>query len=94
MEDMMTGEREILFPGSEEYKTFVEDVATDVINTLNDNEKSYMKEHTDPIEYHFTLGMDIRNNYIHSNEKYCFMMPDDVSDDIIKCIIGKLLERI
>lgn len=92
MEDIMIDEKKMLFQGDEEYKTFVEETATEVLKVLSSDDKAYMKEHTDPFEYHFSLGLAIRNSYIHGNEKYSFLMPDDVSGDIIKAIIDKLSE--
>lgn len=86
-------EKVMLFPGSEEFKAFAEGIAQDVIATLSEEDKLYMKNHPDPFEYHFSLGLGIRNTYIYGNEKYDFLMPDDVSGDIIKIIIEKLTEE-
>ena len=71
--------------------TKIEKVAKQVIETLSDEDKKYICEHPNPITYHFTLGMYIRNKYIYNNSEFdLFPMPDDISNMIIEKIIVEL----
>ncbi len=74
-------------------KSFIEDVANKCIKKLSDEDKKYMREHTDSSEYHFSYGLYIRNHYIHNKnlfEKGIRAMPDELSDHIVARIIEKL----
>lgn len=70
----------------------LERIANEVIADLSEEDKEYMVLNPDPIMYHFTLGMYIRNQYIYEKEEFANFIgqPDDVSNDIIELVIEKL----
>ena len=71
--------------------TKIEKVAKQVIETLSDEDKKYICEHPNPITYHFTLGLYIRNKYIYDNSEFeGYPMADDISNMIIEKIILEL----
>ena len=70
---------------------FIRDVALDCLDNMSEKDKTYMKANPDPIEYHFSLGMDIRNKYIYGKDLLFFVgHPDDLSGDIVEEIIRRL----
>ncbi|WP_343186990.1 DUF6794 domain-containing protein [Anoxynatronum sibiricum] len=76
-------------------KVFIEHIAQDCLSQLNDDDKKHMKENPDPFQYHFGLGMFIRNNYIYGNNsiKFEFESPDDLSSEIIDRMLEILSEE-
>ena len=74
-------------------KEFVKQVAVEIYkDMLSAKDKKYLCEHDDPFEYHFSLGMAIRNSRVYpylashqftDGEKH----PDDISDAVIKKLI-------
>ncbi len=64
---------------------FIEYTAHDCLSQLSDEEKEHMKEIPDPLQYHFSLGMFMRNNYIYGNSSIHFEVdsPDDLSGEIV-----------
>ena len=73
-------------------KEFIKSVAKDVISGLKESDKEYMRNNPEPIMYHFTLGLYIRNKYIHGKELpfMSYGFPDDLSGDIVEEIIKRL----
>lgn len=70
---------------------FVEYVAQDVLLQLSDEDKDFLLEHPDPIDYHFGLGLYIRNNYIHGKKLGFFVFrPDSLSTTIVGRVIEML----
>ena len=75
-------------------KEFIESVAKDVIMGLKEEDKEYMRNNPDPSMYHFTLGMYIRNKYIHGKKlPFMVLQADDLSGEIIRLIIKKLTSK-
>lgn len=73
-------------------KKFIKSVAKDVIKGLSEKDKEYMKENPDSYHYHFSLGLYIRNKYIHGKKLPIAFWgdPDDLSGDILDEIIKRL----
>ena len=70
-------------------------IVDEVYRSLSEEDKDYMRKHPDPVDYHFSLGLDIRNNYIYQNPKIpdvakSGMVADTVSVWVIKMIIDRL----
>lgn len=76
----------------EEERKFIEKVSSEVINDLKPDDRKYLLENPDG-DYHFNLGLYIRNIYIHG-KKFPFLViePDYLSDLIIHRIIERLRE--
>lgn len=73
---------------------FVRDVALDCIDNMSLKDKESIIDDPCPIDYHFGYAMYIRNNYIHDRElpDWGFLVrPDDLSSEIMKCIISLLI---
>ncbi len=72
----------------------VDKVANQIIGELSQESKEYMIKNPRPVEYHFSLGLYIRNNYIYNSKEFgnCYRV-DDISSEIIKRIIDKLTEE-
>lgn len=74
-----------------EEKLFVEKVAKKVINGLSSEDKEYMIANPNPYEYHFSLGMMIRNKYIYGKElNFPVLMADNLSHEVIEKILSIL----
>lgn len=72
-------------------KEFIKSVARDVIKGLSEKDIEYIKANPDPLQYHFSLGMYIRNKYIYGKELMFFIgHPDDLSGEIVEEIIKRL----
>lgn len=73
---------------------FIEHTANDCLSKLSEDDKEHMKENPDPLQYHFGLGLFIRNNYIHGNSSIRFEVdsPDDLSSEIVDRMMVMLLE--
>ncbi|MBQ8994314.1 MAG: hypothetical protein IJ091_00700 [Oscillospiraceae bacterium] len=73
---------------------FIEKVSSEVIPTISDEDQQYMIKHPDPSEYHFGLGMDIRNQYIYDqNLDFFYGMADALSRKIVIRIIEKFMNK-
>ena len=74
---------------------FVNATAEKVYKGLSEDDKDYIREHPDPVEYHFGLGLYIRNTYIHGNKKLDFpFMADDLSGKIIVRVIELVKQEV
>ena len=72
---------------------FIDAVAHDCVKKLKKKDREYLIANPDPIDYHFSYGMYIRNNYIHGWDfsKTDFdPEPDELSGSIL-CRIFSLL---
>lgn len=73
------------------YEDFVDNTAKEIMDGLDAEEKKYMIANPNPVNYHFSLGLWIRNNYIHGKKLGIpIVEPDDASHDIIQRIIDFL----
>ena len=70
-------------------KSFVDSVAQEVLAGLSEEDKEFIRNNPDPIGYHFSLGLYIRNKYIYEGYPDC-ESPDDLSGEIIERIIALL----
>ena len=73
---------------------FINEVADDCVRNLSEKEKEHLIANPRAIDYHFSYGMYIRNNYIHSrdfSEVSFWVEPDDLSYEIIRMILSRLL---
>ena len=69
-------------------ENFIKSVARDCIKGLSKKEINYIKTNPNPIEYHFTLGIDIRNKYIYEADlPFPVWDADYLSGDIVEEII-------
>lgn len=74
---------------------FIERIAVDCMKHLSEEDREYLREHTDPAEYHFGYGTYIRNHYNLWEcrlRKMGYMRADDLSWAIIERIISMVLE--
>ena len=83
--------------GNQKTLAFINSVAIEVVESLNDEEKEYIRNNPDPYLYHFSLGLSIRNQYIHNKDlseklDHPFFMADDLSGEIVQRVIAILLE--
>ena len=77
-----------------EKEIFINETAEKVFAWLSPEDMKYMAEHPDPIKYHFSLGMAIRNEFIHGKDLgWWAMFPDDLSVEIVKKVIELCKER-
>ncbi len=74
---------------------FISYAAHDCLSQLSEDNKEHMKENPDPLQWHFGLGMFIRNNYIHGNGSIHFEadLPDDLSGEIVDRMLVILSEQ-
>lgn len=73
---------------------FINEVADDCVRNLSEKEKEYLIANPRVIDYHFSYGMYIRNHYIHNrdfSEVSFWVEPDDLSYEIIRMILSRLL---
>lgn len=75
----------------EKYNQYVKDIAIQVIEELSDKQKKELLKDTNYTNYHFGLGMYIRNNYIYGKVDMK-VEADCMSSDIFYMIL-KLLEE-
>ena len=82
---------------AESLEEFIELVAKDCIEEMEDEDKSIILENPDPLYHHFGLGMYIRNRYLWQRDSskdrdYTIRMyrPDDMSMMITERIIQEL----
>lgn len=76
-----------------EYREFVSRVAKEVYNELSEEEKTYIFEHPSSLQYHFTLGLRIRNQYIHGKELgFRCWDPDDLSGEVLTRIASLIID--
>ena len=69
-----------------------DEIVEECLGNLSYEDTLYIKDHPDPIEYHHSFGMYIRNHYIYSS--LCDEHPmdaDGYSQEIIKAIFSHLL---
>ena len=73
---------------------FVTKVAEECITNMSEEEKHYMRLHPCSLDYHFSYGVYIRNQYIYnkdfSNTNF-ISDPDYLSMKILNMIIAKLI---
>ncbi len=73
---------------------FVDRVAKDVLEKLNDKEKEYIFLHPDSTTHHFGLGLWVRNNYIHGKElDFECWHPDNLSSEIMDRVASLLISN-
>lgn len=86
--------KEILFSFEPDEKV-MKKVVDKIIKGLSDEDRAYMIEHRDPYEYHFTLGMYIRNKFIRNKKTFegCALDADDLSVMITERVISELIEQ-
>ena len=73
---------------------FVIAVAEDCIKNMTEEDKHYIRLHPCSVEYHFSYGMYIRNQYIYNQDFFNLNFicnPDDLSMKILNMIISKLI---
>lgn len=76
----------------------ISDIAADVAANLSQEEKDYIFEHTksaeDMINFHFSLGMQVRNTYNlwHRNDRPKDKCADDLSGEILEDV-WKILNK-
>ena len=75
-------------------KTFIDDVALEVLGDLTEKDRAYIHSHPDPTTHHFGMGLAIRNKYIHGKELGfpCFGA-DSLSSEIILRIASHIIEE-
>ena len=74
---------------------FIKSVANEVIKGLKEEDKAYIRNNPNPSMYHFTLGMHIRNKYIHGKKlPFMVLQPDELSGEIIRLIIKNLTSSV
>ena len=72
------------------------EIANECIESMSDEDKKYIRLHPDPIYYHFSLGLYIRNNYrerFHKEIMTWYWNDDDISTEILRRIIQILLSE-
>ena len=74
---------------------YLDSIVEEVYGSLSEEDRDYIREHPDPAVYHFSLGLDIRNNYIYQNPK----MPDIaksgmVADNVSGWVIEQIIDRL
>ena len=82
---------------AESLEEFIDLVAKDCIEEMEDEDKSIILENPDPVYHHFGLGMYIRNRYLWKRDRSKdkdFRMgmyrPDELSPMITERIIQEL----
>ena len=76
-----------------EHEDFVDRVAKDALQNLDEKEKEYIFLHPDSFTHHFGLGMWIRNKYIHGTKYDYYWHPDDLSGEIMERIASLLISN-
>ena len=62
------------------------EIALDALRQLPQRDRDFMAVHMNDSDYHFDLGLWIRNTYIHPSRKYGRLMADSVSSAAIRFI--------
>ena len=69
-----------------------DEIVEDCFQKLPYKDRQYLKDHPDPLSYHFSYGMYIRNHYIHENLCDDFICDaDGYSQKVIEAIILRLI---
>ena len=76
-----------------EHDDFVDRVAKDALQSLDEKAKEYIFLHPDSSTHHFGLGMWIRNKYIHGTKFDYYWHPDTLSGDIMERIASLLISN-
>ena len=76
-------------------KEYLDSIVEEVCGSLSEEDREYMRKNPDPAEYHFGLGVDIRNEYIYQNPD----MPDIaksgmVADNVSEWVIEQIIDRL
>ncbi len=72
---------------------YIDRVAKEVLEGLSEKDKEHICFHPDSSEYHFGLGMYIRNKYIYKDKlDFDCESPDDLSGDIVSRIASLLID--
>lgn len=67
---------------------YINDLATQIINNdLSENDENILLKNPNYIDYHFGLGLHIRNNYIYNKSNSFAYEPDEMSEDIFNTIL-------
>lgn len=75
-------------------QNFIEQVAEDVFKNLSDEDRDYLCEHPASIDYHFLLGLGIRNKYIYPSDiDLGGTDPDGLSQSIVTRVISKAIDN-
>ena len=64
------------------------DIALDCVRTFDDSEIELVAKNEDIHNYHFAYGMYVRNQYIHNSRRHVMLLPDRISGDVKKYILG------
>ena len=64
------------------------DIALDCIRNFTDDEIAHVCKNEEIHNYHFGYGMYVRNQYVHSSRRHTLLMPDRISSEVKKYIIG------
>ena len=85
------------FVDEDRAQELMQSIAEEVYGGLSGEDKAYMREHPDPIEYHFGLGLYIRNKYIYRNAALSGIAQsgigaDDLSGRIIELVLEKVMK--
>ena len=92
----MTDPRDWFFT-DEEYEAAAS-IAEKVFSELSEKNKAYIRENPNPLHYHFSLGLHIRNHYLFTNsESPLYSVPgfdaDVTSGEIVEMVIEKVLQE-
>ena len=69
-------------------------MAEEVFKGLSPEDKEYIFLHPDSAEYHFGLGLDIRNKYIYGkNLQFSYTNPDDLSAEITAKLASMIIDN-
>ena len=69
------------------------DIALDCIRNMTKEECASIREQGEIADYHFGLGMHVRNKYVYPSKSHFYGMADDVSSDVEKFIYVILIEE-
>ena len=69
------------------------DIALDCIRNMTKEECASIREQGEIADYHFGLGMHVRNKYVYPSKSHFYGMADDVSSDVENFIYAILIEE-